>query len=168
MRSKGSSLTLNSAVYICFSTGPCLRCCCSTFRYSLSRSNFHQPFIMVRVKASERKKMCAMEQDHFFCVFFALLWSFSCHPKTSSTTRARARSFRFAQLIVKRRILRCFCHFLSLVARAPKRENETKKITSETMCTLHAQVPHFFFTSVPSTASAKALQYRFHSTSISK
>lgn len=127
--------------------------------YSLSRSNFHQPFIMVRVKASEQK--CVQwNKITFFLLAFPLLWSFSCHPKTSSTTRARVRSLRFAQLIVKRRILRCFCHFLLLVTRAPK----SKRMRRRRLHFTCASSTHFCFTS---TASAKALQYRFHFTSIS-
>lgn len=123
---------------------------------------------MVRVKASEpsEKKCVQWNKITFLLAFPLLLSSFSCHPKTSSTTRARVRSLRFAQLIVKRRILRCFYHFLLLVTRAPKRESETKKITTST---LYMRKFHTFFAShqVPSTASAKALQYRFRFTSIS-
>lgn len=54
---------------------------------------------------------------------------------------ARSQFCFFAQLIVKRRILRCFYHFLLLVTRDKAERENAKQITSETMCTLHA---HFF------------------------
>ena len=79
--------------------------------------------------------MCAMEQDHFFstlrCACLPFFFRSIKKPVRQPVLAAKSLflNLRFAQLIVKRRILRCFCHFLLLVTRALKlREGEKEGI----------------------------------------
>lgn len=146
LRLRGNILTLNLSLMLKFTSCRFTLCCTVFFFVAfLSRSNFHQQFIMVCAWHRVRKKMCALEQDHFFYLFLFFCAIQKPVRQPARLTKKTFLNLRFAQLIVKRRILRCFCHFLLLVTRAKARQREEDEITSETACTLHAPSSSTFY-----------------------
>lgn len=134
MRSKGSSLTLDScscSFTFCNSTSVALH-------ILLSRNNFHRQFM---VRAKQAKNVCTGTRSLFCC--------FLCHPKTSSTTRAHwqeASRSSFCAIDCKETH---FVMFLPLFnACYPRRtaSERSEEITSATACSyMHFRVPVFFF-----------------------
>lgn len=139
MRSKGSSLTLNSHVVSAF-----VSAVCSSFRVMLhsflSRSNSHQQFIMVRARqCGERKNVCNGTRSLFSFSFFV-------PSKTSSTTRALGQEVfsqsSFCAIDCKETH---FAMFLPLFIACYPRQSETERKRLQVKrraLYMHFPVPH--------------------------